>query len=100
MPRGATSLSQAVASSISTVDNLEHIFFPVPTTGNYEIWVRQVDAPLGDQNYSLAWWTGAGQATVGGLQGDANQDGMVNLSDFGPLKINFGNTGAQLADGD
>ncbi|MFO0900942.1 MAG: S8 family serine peptidase [Pirellulales bacterium] len=100
MPRGATSLSQAVASSLSTVDNLEHIFFPVPTTGSYEIWVRQVDAPLGGQSYALAWWTGAGQATVGGLQGDANQDGLVNLNDFGPLKINFGNTGAQLADGD
>jgi hypothetical protein len=99
LPRGATDLTQAVASSISLVDNVEHIFFPVPTSGQYEIWVRQVDAPLAGQDYALAWWTGAGQAAAG-LPGDANQDGRVDLSDFGLLKLNFGRTGAQLADGD
>jgi len=99
LPRGATSLAQAVASSISSVDNLEHIFFPVPTSGQYEIWVRQVDAPLAAQNYALAWWTSGGQAT-GELPGDANLDGKVDLSDFGKVKFNFGRTGMQLADGD
>jgi hypothetical protein len=99
MPSGASSLSQAVASSTSAVDNLEHVFFPLPASGQYELWVRQVDAPLGPQAYALAWWAGNGLAS-GGLPGDANLDGAVDLSDFGVLKLNFGRTGTQLADGD
>lgn len=99
LPRGATSLTQAVAASISVVDNVEHLFFPVPSSGQYEIWVSQVDAPLESQNYALAWWTGDGQAAAG-LPGDANLDGAVNLTDFGVLKVNFGRSQALIDDGD
>lgn len=46
-----------VCSSISDLDNVEHIFCPVPTTGNYKIRVhfrQQVNEPI--QPYALAWW--------------------------------------------
>ncbi|MBD2384781.1 S8 family serine peptidase [Cylindrospermum sp. FACHB-282] len=47
-----------VCSSISQIDSVEHIFCPVPATGNYKIRVQfpqQVNE--GTQPYSLAWWT-------------------------------------------
>jgi hypothetical protein len=45
-------------SSISEVDNIEHIFCPVPATGYYKIRVQyrqQVNEPT--QIYAIAWWT-------------------------------------------
>ncbi|MDV2994281.1 MAG: hypothetical protein N4J56_003935 [Chroococcidiopsis sp. SAG 2025] len=54
--------SNAAASntctSTSEVDSIEHIFCPVPTTGNYKIRVlfrQQVNQP--SQPYAIAWWT-------------------------------------------
>ncbi|MEA5566030.1 S8 family serine peptidase [Anabaena sp. UHCC 0399] len=47
-----------ICSSMSDVDSVEHIFCPVPATGNYKIRVQfrqQVNEPI--QAYSLAWWT-------------------------------------------
>lgn len=47
-----------VCSSISKIDSVEHIFCPVPATGNYKIRVQfrqQVNEAT--QPYSLAWWT-------------------------------------------
>ncbi|MBD2363771.1 S8 family serine peptidase [Anabaena minutissima FACHB-250] len=47
-----------ICSSMSDVDSVEHIFCPVPATGNYKIRVQfrqQVNEPT--QAYSLAWWT-------------------------------------------
>jgi len=51
-PAGST------CSSISDVDSVEHIFCPVPTTGNYKIRVQfrqQVNEAT--QPYAIAWWT-------------------------------------------
>jgi Subtilase family len=48
----------AVCSSISLIDSVEHIFCPVPATGNYKIRVQfrqQVNQPT--QPYGLAWWS-------------------------------------------
>ncbi|MBD2294347.1 S8 family serine peptidase [Anabaena sphaerica FACHB-251] len=48
----------AACASVSEIDNVEHIFCPVPATGNYKIRVhfkQQVNEPT--QAYSLAWWT-------------------------------------------
>lgn len=56
MPKGAKELSDYIWASISSLYSLEHIFFQLPETGDYEFWVRQLNAPLGDQFYSLAWW--------------------------------------------
>lgn len=45
-------------ASISDTDSVEHIFCPVPTSGNYKIRVQyrqQVNHP--EQPFALAWWT-------------------------------------------
>ncbi|MEH2061299.1 MAG: S8 family serine peptidase [Nostoc sp.] len=47
-----------VCSSISQVDNVQHIFCPVPAQGNYKIRVHfrhQVNEAT--QPYALAWWS-------------------------------------------
>ncbi|MBE8999382.1 S8 family serine peptidase [Nostoc sp. LEGE 12447] len=48
----------AVCSSISQIDSVEHIFCPIPTTGNYKIRI-QFRQKLNEatQPYSLAWWS-------------------------------------------
>ncbi|MDB9440562.1 S8 family serine peptidase [Sphaerospermopsis kisseleviana CS-549] len=48
----------ATCASVSEIDNVEHIFCPVPANGKYKIRVQfqqQVNEPT--QAYSLAWWT-------------------------------------------
>ncbi|MEA5581462.1 S8 family serine peptidase [Nodularia harveyana UHCC-0300] len=47
-----------LCSSVSEVDSVEHIFCPVPATGNYKIRVQfreQINEAT--QSYGLAWWT-------------------------------------------
>ncbi|MBD0263876.1 MAG: S8 family serine peptidase [Tolypothrix sp. Co-bin9] len=47
----------AVCSSISSVDSVEHIFCPIPATGNYKIRVQfrqKVNETA--QPFALAWW--------------------------------------------
>lgn len=49
---------QSIASSISAVDSVEHIFAPVPATGRYKIRVQfQRRAHEATQPYAIAWWT-------------------------------------------
>ncbi|MDB9375971.1 S8 family serine peptidase [Nodularia sphaerocarpa] len=51
-------------ASVSEIDSVEHIFCPVPATGNYKIRVQfrqQVNAAT--QPYGLAWWTVAKSAS-------------------------------------
>ncbi|HYW22149.1 MAG TPA: S8 family serine peptidase [Nodularia sp. (in: cyanobacteria)] len=51
-------------ASISDIDSLEHIFCPVPATGNYKIRVQfrqQVNEAT--QPYGLAWWSVAKSAS-------------------------------------
>ena len=48
---------RSVASSVSDVDSVEHIFHRIPTTGRYKIRVQfrtLVNLPV--QSYGLAWW--------------------------------------------
>jgi hypothetical protein len=48
----------STCASVSEIDNVEHIFCPVPANGKYKIRVQfqqQVNEPT--QAYSLAWWT-------------------------------------------
>lgn len=54
--KGATDLSENIWASHSLVDSIEHIFFQIPETGEYEFWVHQFDEPLDSQFYSVAWW--------------------------------------------
>ena len=51
-------LSQPIHASISQVDGVEHIFFPIPETGRYKLRVHyRQRANEADQDYALAWWT-------------------------------------------
>ena len=48
----------AICTSISEVDSVEHIFCPVPTTGNYKIRVQfRQQVNVSTQPYGIAWWT-------------------------------------------
>ena len=49
---------EAVWSSVSDVDSLEHIFYRIPKTGRYKIRVhykKRVNEKT--QDYAIAWWT-------------------------------------------
>jgi hypothetical protein len=47
-----------ICTSISDVDSVEHIFCPVPKTGNYKIRVQfRQKVNKTTQPYALAWWT-------------------------------------------
>lgn len=47
-----------ICTSISDVDSVEHIFCPVPKTGNYKIRVQfRQKVHQATQPYALAWWT-------------------------------------------
>lgn len=70
-----------VAGSVTTEDNLEHIFFKVEDPGLYKIEVvHQGTGPTASQNYALAWWAGEGPSST--PTGDFNGDGAVNGKDF------------------
>lgn len=91
MPAGATDLSQAITSSQAEDgnDTLEHIFFEIPSTGSYEIWVHQFASQLGvAQDYALAWWADA--ATTIPSTGDYDGSGIVDAGDYNVWKGNFG----------
>ena len=48
---------RSIASSVSDVDSVEHIFHRIPATGQYKIRVQfrtLVNLPV--QSYGLAWW--------------------------------------------
>ena len=58
MPADGDSAIASTCASTSSVDNLQHIFCPVPATGRYKLRVeyrQQVHEP--QQAYGLAWWT-------------------------------------------
>ncbi|QOV21978.1 S8 family serine peptidase [Anabaenopsis elenkinii] len=47
-----------ICASVSEIDSVEHIFCPVPTTGNYKIRVHfRQQSHQATQPYALAWWT-------------------------------------------
>ncbi len=79
VPTGSFSINQAVALSIGE-GTVQHIFFPIPTTDTYEIWVRQLDDDAGAQDYGLAWWYGVAPLPV--VQGDFDSDGDVDGQGF------------------
>jgi hypothetical protein len=73
-------LSTPVANSISTVDNVEHLFLPVNSQGHYQLAVRAVSGGLIDPlSYCLAWSILVPEIP---LQGDYNGDGTVDASDY------------------
>jgi hypothetical protein len=81
MPASSNNFADAIASSKSPVQNVEHIFFDIPTSGQYKLVVHNnPNGGIGDvQAYALAWWFG--DAASSGA-GDFNGDGNVNAADY------------------
>ncbi len=58
MPANSNNIKDSVCSSISEEDSSEHIFCPIPKTGNYKITVHyRQQKNEKSQPYALAWWT-------------------------------------------
>ena len=91
----ANDLTTPLATSASTIDNVEHLYFLAPTTGRYAIGVRMSDAASGDlETYALAW------GVVGGLLGgDVDLSGCVDDDDLSLLLANWG-AGDEWGEGD
>lgn len=98
LPQGSFNPGQAVAASTFNEGTIQHIFFQIPTTGQYEIWVLQEHDNVGNnQDYAVAWW-GAAAATV--ANGDFNGDTIVDASDLAQWTGDFGVNGDSDADDD
>jgi hypothetical protein len=90
LPAGATNVSQAIFSSTSVSQNVEHIFARIPSTGSYVIWVDLNDASLVvGASYGLAWWAGGNEVA---LEGDFNRDGNVDAADYVMWRKTNGNS--------
>ncbi len=93
MPAGETDLQRRTYGSISTVDNVEHIFYQIPNVdSDYEFWVRQTGAT--GSPYAVAWWTEAGTtpASAPGLVGDRvwidqNSNGIQDTGEAGAAYV-------------
>lgn len=96
---GADILDVPIASSMSTDSNLEHLFFQIPATGNYEFWVEELfdDLGTGGTDYAVAWWAYDGPGLV---MGDFSGDGLVDTTDIDLLAANVGPVTAANADYD
>jgi hypothetical protein len=91
LPKGSTNTGQAVAASLSPEGTVDHIFFRIPTTGDYEFWVLQGDDDIsGGQDYAVAWWYGMAPPLI--VQGDYNGDQIVNAEDYNTWRSGFGST--------
>jgi hypothetical protein len=81
LPFGSTSTSAAIAESDTGSGTVEHIFWQIPTTGRYEVWVTQHNNNGGSQvNYGLAWWA-QGTGPIVAL-GDFDQSGRTDVGDI------------------
>jgi hypothetical protein len=102
MPKFSDEPGDAEASSVAKFGTVDHIFFQVPSTGEWEFWVEQWDqeAEVGvGQDYAVAWW--AMSAADPTLSSDFNGDGMVDGADLAQWRGDFGPTDdGSDADGD
>lgn len=75
LPKDSFSKFDAIAQSISADSTVDHIFFQIPSTNEYEFWVYQHDADVGPQNYGVAWWAlGTGPSLGADMDGDGDVD--------------------------
>jgi hypothetical protein len=56
-----TDISQSIWSSVSQIDNLQHIFITIPVTGRYKLRVISSQSSYSSQRYALAWWAKSNQ---------------------------------------
>jgi subtilase family protein len=82
--------SSPVAASLSTVDNVEHLFFSIPSQGHYTLDVRSiVGANVDPVDYGLAWNIVLPTTFV---PGDYNQNGVVDAADYAVWRKGLGTT--------
>ncbi len=68
-----TATEQILWSSVSTVDNLEHLFWEIPETADYKlrvVFTEDVTFLPGFEatpDFTLAWWAGVPEPASGGL---------------------------------
>jgi len=81
-PAFAGNVNQARAFSVSGVGTVEHIFFQVETTGEFEFWVRQRDEDVSqNQDYAVSWHVlGVGPLLLGDFDNDNDVDGADFLT--------------------
>jgi MYXO-CTERM domain-containing protein len=81
LPKNSFDISDAIAESVDNTGTVDHIFFQIPNTGEYEFWVDPFNNTKGAEDYAVAWWAdGIGALTSGA--GDLNQDGHVDANDI------------------
>jgi len=103
LPAGSDEISDAVWSSESDTDNIQHMFYQAETAGSYEFWVYQVDELLDDpevsQTYGLSWWSQVA-STEPTLEGDFDGSGTVDGADLAQWQGDFGINDDSDADDD
>lgn len=94
----ADDLSTPLASSVSTIDNVEHIYYSAPQTGQYVIGVEMNGATAGESEiYGLAWHALTEPIP---LDGDVTENGFVGAEDLVCILSNWGLSGATRLQGD
>ena len=94
----ASDLTTPLASSVSTIDNVEHIYYSIPQTGSYVLGVKMTDPLAGDsQLYGLAWDVLTEPPL---LDGDVDRDGFVDSGDLNVIIANWGLSDASRIQGD
>ena len=84
----ADDLETPMASSVSTIDNVEHVYYSVAAAGRYVLGVEMAGAAPGDaETYALAWR--AFPAAGLDLPGDANLDGVVDGLDYNVWSLHY-----------
>ena len=79
-----------VASSVSTVDNVEHLLVSLASPGHYALAVRSANGTLVSPSpYSLAWNVAVPEIL---LPGDYNQNGVVDAADYTVWRDRLGQT--------
>ncbi len=79
----ADDLTTPIASSISTIDNVEHLYLSLPQAGRYALGVK-LTGGAAVETYSLAW-----DLLTTRVLGDANDSGFVDEADLSVLLANW-----------
>jgi hypothetical protein len=86
-----------VAESVSTTDNVEHVYYLLTEPGRYTLGVQRATAG-GPETYGLTWRVTPAAGLD--LPGDTNLDGLVDFSDYQQLERNFDSSQAIWMQGD
>ncbi len=88
-----------VASSVSSVDNVEHIYYSVATAGRYVVGTEMFASAPGDLETCAVTWR-AFPAPGLDLPGDANLNGVADGGDYTVWADHYGAADASWFEGD